>query len=391
MAEAYKITAADILALPDVYRDKIAKGTRLKYHVSLENSYQRNKNRPVDEDWGIELISGEKGTGKTTLASARAGKSYDNGRPVISNAGLLFGYRIDSGISLYNLINECPPNTHLVLDEIHALLGIYAQAKHTSVSFIGSLASVRKKNLKITGITQQEANLSNQFKHECDRVIYLKKWSPRKEKITYPPACYNKAMVLERPFRGRMIGEQYGLPIRDSKKVKKGLLNLHARDMYVGMVLQYSYEDAPSPLSSKLNKSAADLKKYLEENGDNPILTFGDNDNDERQFEIQNEENIYDVEQFFEDLRYIYLSQRLTIGQNPQFIANMLNRLDLADERPDFIPWNIDSKIVNQILKENIANYNGRSLTPKLLSSMFDMGDATESKLWASYCNVKQS
>ena len=116
MARAYKITAADIMDLPDVYRDKIAKGTRIKYHVSLENTYQRNKHRPHEQNSRIELVSGPKGAGKTTFASFLGKRSYEYGRPVFSNAGLLFGYRLPLNVSIYNVINECPENAHLIID-----------------------------------------------------------------------------------------------------------------------------------------------------------------------------------------------------------------------------------------------------------------------------------
>ena len=71
--------------------------------------------------WNQILIIGEFGAGKTALATFMARHYFGLGHPVFSNAGLLFGWRLNRE-TVYTSMGRVPRNSVIVIDESSAAL-----------------------------------------------------------------------------------------------------------------------------------------------------------------------------------------------------------------------------------------------------------------------------
>ena len=66
------ITEDDILELPAHVGDHIGKDYRLELHHEAKAEHEANRNDDGDPGWRCELVSGPKGSGKSTFAGALA-------------------------------------------------------------------------------------------------------------------------------------------------------------------------------------------------------------------------------------------------------------------------------------------------------------------------------
>ena len=171
--KAQLVTEDTIESLPEIPGDNISKGERIDAHKRLMAAYEENKAsaKTAEQEWGVYVICGLKGSGKTTVMSGLAGMFAAQGRVVISNVSLLFGYRVDA-MSIYLLATRAPRGAVLVIDELHALLNRYGEMSHKNRAVISGLAGGRKKQLIIIGGSQQESQISPSFKGEVDYFLY---------------------------------------------------------------------------------------------------------------------------------------------------------------------------------------------------------------------------
>ena len=157
------ITEEDIRELPPHVGDHIGRETRLQLHQEAKAIHEANRNDDGDPGWSCELVSGPKGSGKTTFAGALALRYYLRGFFVVSNVSLLFGHHLESAVDLYAFSRMLPARCVVLIDELQQILGKYQMATAKAQSFIGGLAELRKKRISLIGITSQEGEINPKF------------------------------------------------------------------------------------------------------------------------------------------------------------------------------------------------------------------------------------
>ena len=165
--------------------------------------YRKVKRRvKIDKsDWGLYLLAGEKGSGKSLIMSALAMKDWcQEGRPVFSNLGFEFGYQI-AAIDIYLAIAGMPEDGVLIVDEAHQpLANIGSQSiKHLSVRQM--FGGLRKKNHKVFLLSSQPDNIDLSIRLETDWVLHPLNTYPGKEKTRNrqrPTVIRRLALALER-------------------------------------------------------------------------------------------------------------------------------------------------------------------------------------------------
>ena len=276
--KAYRVEEKHILELPKNRNDSISQGERINARRRIDYYREQNQGTEPPYDYGVHLVCGPRRTGKSTLAGAMAMIYHQYGRNVVSNIGLLFGYRVDV-MDLYLMATRAPPDTVIVIDEIHALLSRYAQNALKARMLIEALAGVGKKGLTVIGISQQEHNVSMDFKAECDWIHYPSRRIPHRSDAghsIYPPWAWLKDEVIgPHPVRGKSIGEQYGIdvygppPSKETRRLSPALI-------YEAAKLQYTFDDVPFGEQAGLYVSAKDVREGI--SADDTVLDFGESE-----------------------------------------------------------------------------------------------------------------
>ena len=285
--KAYKVKEEHILELPKNRNDSISQGERINARRRIDYYREQNAGTEPPYDYGVHLVCGPRRAGKSTLAGAMAMIYHQYGRNVVSNIGLLFGHRVDV-MDLYLMATRAPPDTVIVIDEIHALLSRYAQNALKARMLIEALAGVGKKGLTVIGISQQEHNVSMDFKAECDWIHYPSRRIPHRGdagRSVYPPWAWLKDEVIgPHPVRGKSIGEQYGIdvygppPSKETRRLNPALI-------YEAAKLQYTFDDVPFGEQAGLFVSAKDVRQGISD--DDTVLDFGESEDGDAELEQQ--------------------------------------------------------------------------------------------------------
>ena len=184
------VSEQDIWDIEPHVGDTISKDLRIRLHHEAVALHTANRNDDDDPGYRNWLVSGPKGSGKTTLAARLALNFYLRGYNVCSNLSLLFGHVIEGdATSIYAFASKLPPRTVIVLDEVQQLLSRYSMASIKSQTFIGGLAELRKRRISIISCSSQETELSPAFKYEIDSSLVSRALGgtcacPSKEKPT---------------------------------------------------------------------------------------------------------------------------------------------------------------------------------------------------------------
>ena len=102
--------------------------TGARFGMSGRRGIWENMDTDDDPGFGLMLVSGDKGAGKTTLISLLAGDLYDRGFNVVSNISRLFGHQTRDVRDIFTFLKTFPEKTCFALDEVPALLSVYRQA-----------------------------------------------------------------------------------------------------------------------------------------------------------------------------------------------------------------------------------------------------------------------
>ena len=279
------ITEDDILELPAHVGDTIGRQLRIDLHREAKLEHTANRRDDTDPGWNLSLISGEKGSGKTTFASALALKYYRSGFHVISNVSLLYGHHLESAVDLYAFSRMLPARCVVVIDELQQILGKYSMATSKAQSFIGGLAELRKKRISVIAITSQEGEINPSFLHEVDRTYYPRPRRyvrlPSKGEPHYDKWCHLRVVVAgPKPYAyrsGKTVGERLGLSAPTKKPKLKVIRGFTPRAVYQAAALQSSFASLPWGKAAGQSIKAHDMHKALEENA---VIEFDDDDLD---------------------------------------------------------------------------------------------------------------
>ena len=266
----------DILALPHHVADTIGTGYRLELHHALQEQHDANRDDNSDPGFASILIVGQKGEGKSNVASHIGAAYYARGFNVASNLSLLYGHHIESALDLFAFSRALPGRCVVVVDEIQNLLSRYTMASLKSQLFIQALAELRKRRITIIGITSQEVELNPSYKYEVDFVLYPRqrryvRIPTRKGQERYDKWCHLKVRRLgPRPFAydsGKTVGEKYGLSPSTKKPKWSTLNNFGPKQVYAAAARQSSFASLPWGKDAGTSVTAADMREALDSGG----------------------------------------------------------------------------------------------------------------------------
>ena len=138
----------------DEVRDAFTQNQRLAAWDRLETRHQSSKlyiaqnNRKVPYNDVVLMLTGDRGSGKTAIATVMLATLYELGLEVFSSASLLFGYRIDP-LDVFTMAESLPDNCGVFLDEVHGLSDRYAEHSTRQRTLANSLALLRKKGIRL--------------------------------------------------------------------------------------------------------------------------------------------------------------------------------------------------------------------------------------------------
>ena len=88
--------------------DTIDRDYRRTLWHEREARHWENMDTDDDPGFGLMLVSGDKGAGKTTLISLLAGDLYDRGFSVVSNISRLFGHQTRDVRDIFTFLKHFP-------------------------------------------------------------------------------------------------------------------------------------------------------------------------------------------------------------------------------------------------------------------------------------------
>lgn len=273
-----RITEKDIDNLP-VFpdgRDTIGKEYRRQLQAEAMAAFEEHKDDGGDPGFSCQLVSGEKGVGKSNLMSSLALGFLMDGYQVVSNMSLLFGFHIESAVDIFSFSKIMPGRLLLVLDEIHALLSRYRQSSLGQREFVEGLAGLRKQRIHLLAGTSQEPELAMNFLRECDYIIYPKK--PKRYpqmgrgEAHYPAWCHLRIEKIgPRPLQGQTVGEKF-FGIRPTTRPKRRRMNgITPQNIYQAAALQSSFAALPKGKEVGTHVTADQMRSALDEA---EVITF---------------------------------------------------------------------------------------------------------------------
>lgn len=272
-----QITPDDVRAASHDRRDWFREEDRLRAHVQIEAAH-RMRRSPDLRGWefGLSMIVGQMGAGKTAFAGIRAAHWYERGHPVFSNAGLLFGRRL-TGSALYDAVDEIPHYSLLVVDEAHGILEAKAGPMLGIRGFEILEASLRKKGCQVWLVSAMARMISATSRQECKdiyRPVNFDLPPPDRWELDRPPreTPRNFHMAVEGwhnyPLkRGDLVGAppfRHNLWQPESMTVYEGSGTNEVRR---GMMLSHSWETLDVHFAAEFGGAAAVRSRRAAENG----------------------------------------------------------------------------------------------------------------------------
>ena len=257
-------------------RDKITLGERLRAFRRIEHSHAVNREQGIPPlGWGNYLISGKKGDGKTTLGVYIAAELYARGYNVFHNVSAQFGYRVDI-MDVYRLGKSLPENSVLIIDEIHSMLNRYSQSSIRERNAVAGLALLRKKQVGIIGISQQEGAINWDWRHEVDGLFYVRAgrrpsdWRNGHVTLDRVPGWCHKVIhcIGPQPWRGKLYADDFGLDIHGP--IQHNRSGINPLLWYEAAKLQNSY-DKPD-LEASFNIRADEVRSDFDSDESGMIL-----------------------------------------------------------------------------------------------------------------------
>ena len=156
--------------------DVLSREERLRAHRMVDALFhERYETRRVMPHWVFQLLLGQMGSGKTTLALLMAAMAHIKGWPVFHTGSLLFGRALRAN-EVYTAVNNIPDNSVYFIDEAHVFMGLAADNSRHSMLLLQSIAGLRKKNCKLMLATAADDLMSRKLKREAHEV--LTPWKP---------------------------------------------------------------------------------------------------------------------------------------------------------------------------------------------------------------------
>lgn len=240
----------------------------------------RTRREPVQidqSDWGLYIMGGDKGTGKSLVATALAERDWcEEGRLVFSNLGFEFGFQIKA-LDLYVGIAGMPPNSTLIIDEAHQPLATVGAASYKNLSVRQMLAGLRKINGKILMLSSQPDNIDGQVLNEADYAMTPQNCYPGLEKAranaqgnayaNHPWLWKKLIRIGPRPYmrrKGRAsdIFAAYKINVHGPSPKKQTLWLPPSRLWYASLAYD-SFSPLLNPLEAGMGVTAAEVKAGL--------------------------------------------------------------------------------------------------------------------------------
>ena len=204
----------------DEDRDAFTQKMRMDAWDRLESKHQQSKlylkqsGLKIPYNDVVLMLSGDRGSGKTAIATDMGATVYEQGLEVFSSASLLFGYRIDP-LDVFTMAENLPDNCYVFLDEVHGLADRYTEHSTRQRTLANSLALLRKKGIRLVMASVHEDRVAFSLESQVHTLIYPRKYQPRRRKNQryFPDWCYIMCTHLgPNPFEGKRLSDQWEIP-----------------------------------------------------------------------------------------------------------------------------------------------------------------------------------
>ena len=368
--------------------DRITVGERLAAWREIQalHEYWRGRHEDPDDPYelpplehGIYIVAGKMGRGKTTAMALFAALLYAQGYLVFHNSSILFGYRFDNMVDLYLFSERMPTNCALFIDEAHTFANRFNTNTTRQQMFQQALAGLRKNSTPIYLGSAQAFELPSNLKWIVNYIIYpmprqLKtgsgtKANPDAWRLPYPRWCWNTLKLLgPEPYRGKDIGEEYGIPMYDEGV---GVMTKHVSPAhwYGAAKLQHSYERLKVGESFQISSSDIRSELVIDRPGAPGVFDFGqgvDDDPEEGGGQAERDTLV------LQHVRRLFIYELLDITQPAHSWAYIWQQYqDLEQNRPD-----IPEEEVRGVLRR-YANMTGQLTTAQFGRLWDDWADLT--------------
>ena len=190
-------SAVELAAKDNLGRDVFSKDSRLAEWEETEELHQLHRGAPLPVDteklylppYGVHLLSGSMGVGKTLTCAFLARRWYRAGWPVFSTAGFLFGQRLTLA-EAYAFPDVCTPGSFIFVDEVHTLVDRYSGNSVRARTFGQASTALRKERVTCIGASANSAMVGGEFKAAAEYVLVPKRWYPKGRRLHAPPFCH---------------------------------------------------------------------------------------------------------------------------------------------------------------------------------------------------------
>ena len=177
-------------------RDIFSKEQRYRAWAKLEEEHMKNRGAPLPVNnemlcmppWGIHLMPGIMGKGKTLVATDDAVEWYRKGWTVMSTAGLLFGQRLRI-IEAYSFPNHVPPGGLIFIDELHTFVDTGSSGSIRDRTFAQATTSLRKEQVTVLGASAAPHRVAWTYKLATSYIFLPDQAHMPPGKRKTPPFC----------------------------------------------------------------------------------------------------------------------------------------------------------------------------------------------------------
>ena len=334
----------------DEARDAFSKKMRLDAWDRLDTKHYANKGKiKIPYKDTVLMLSGDRGSGKTAIATLMGAQLYEQGMEVFSSASLLFGYRIDP-VDVFTFAESLPDNCFVFIDEVHGLADRYAEHSTRQRTLSNSIALLRKKGIRLVMASVHEHRVAYSLTGQVHTLIYPRAYRPRRKKNQryFPAWCYVRFTALgPHPFDGKRLSDSWEIPRPGGKCRRVERDPIPARYIWEAAKLMDSW--AKPNIAAGITTSAADVKRRLMEG------TGGAQDDGQAEYEA-------DKKDFFSLLG---------------FVAEAINTGEINRDDP-VIPW---KRLLNAAREHGWrgSDKRGRSLLKDFLELNTQYGIKTPS------------
>ena len=175
------VSEQDVLMACGDPRDWFTYEMRLQAYQEAWARYyhaRRRKRNPSSKfNFAQVMIIGDMGASKSTMAAWECHKYWQRGHAVFHNGPFLFG-RVVEGSAIYEIVDQVPRNSIVVIDEAHSTLDSGMVMSSGIRAFNSLCAGLRKKNCRLILISAMASMIGRRVRDMCSEV-----WRPCKPNI----------------------------------------------------------------------------------------------------------------------------------------------------------------------------------------------------------------